>query len=435
VNRTAPDAGPGALVDAGTVGSTPDAGSGSGDGGGAEADGGVGVPAPTGCATTGVQDLVTADTTFALAFFPPASALAGGAGSNVVLSPYGVSAAMMMVDVGAAGETASQIETVLDLTASGAAEAAAYAALACTTQAHGSADGNALYVANSLWGQQGAAFEMPFLNVLSQGYGAALQTVDFEGDPGGATTTINGWVSQETQGNVPSLLDSSDVTTFTHLVLVNALYFKGIWATGFDPSKTAPETFTRGDGTQETVPTMSGTIQARSSQSSKLVVLELPYKGSGVAMDILMPVGASSDLTSFESALTPTTLGTALGSLGASTWLTVDLPKFSFTTRVELASALKTMGIVDAFVVGTADLSGMDGAKDLSVGAVVQEARVEVDEQGTVAAAGTGVSVCSNCLAITEPSNVFIDHPFVFLVRDTQTGAIVFMGQVVDPSM
>jgi serpin B len=111
----------------------------------------------------------------------------------------------------------------------------------------------------------------------------------------------------------------------------------------------------------------------------------------------------------------------------------VYLPRFSVTTRVELASVLEGMGMTDAFNSKTANLSGMDGAMDLSIGAVVQQAHIDVDEQGTVAAAGTGVSVCSNCLAIMVPPTVQIDRPFLFLIRDLRTQAILFMGQVVSP--
>jgi serpin B len=195
---------------------------------------------------------------------------------------------------------------------------------------------------------------------------------------------------------------------------------------------TAPRPFTLADGSQTMIPTMSGTINASTSRTSTLLLLELPYKGNALAMDVLMPQAASADLAAFESTLTPAALGSALASLGAPDWYIVDLPKFSFTTHVELASVLAGLGMTDVFRDGVADLSGMDGARDLSVSAVVQQAMVEVDEQGTVAAAATGVSTCS-CSISTSPPTVRVDRPFVFLVRDLRNGAIVFMGQVVNP--
>jgi serpin B len=385
------------------------------------------------CGTAGVHDLVSADTMFATAFLPPAVAEAGGSSTNSIVSPYSVSDAMMLVDVGAAGETSSQIESVLSLPGSGTTEAPAYAALTCALQADGSSNGNALYVANSLWGQQGQSFEAPFLQVLDQGYGAPLQTVDFEGDANAAAATINAWVTQATQGFIPSLFDASDVTPKTRLVVVNAIYFKGTWATGFDPRLTGPQAFTLQDGTQTRVTTMSGTIPTSVAFGSNLLVVELPYKGNALAMDILMPQPGSSGLAAFESTLSAAVLSAAIASLEAPNSDIVYLPKFSFTTRVELGSVLQGMGMTDAFEDGVANLSGMDGAMDLSVSAVVQQARVEVDEEGTVAAAATGASTCGNCGGGSSPPLVQIDHPFLFLIRDTRTGTILFMGQVVDP--
>jgi serpin B len=423
-DAAADDGGPGP-GDSGDPFQVPNPSPASGSGG----DGGL--PAID-CGTSDAQGLVSADTTFATAFLSPAIAQAGGIGVNAVVSSYSVSNAMMMVDVGAAGETDSQIKSVLSLPGNGATEAPAYAGLACALEADGSSNGQSFAVASSLWGQQGTSFETPFLNVLAQGYGAPLQTVDFASDPADSTTTINTWVSRATQGNIPSLLGPDDITNKTRLVLVNAVYFKGTWATGFDPSMTAPRPFTLADGSQTMITTMSGTINASTGRTSTLLVLELPYKGNTLAMDVLMPQAASADLAAFESTLTPAALGSALASLGAPYGYIVDLPKFSFTTHVELASVLAGLGMTDVFQDGVADLSGMDGARDLSVSAVVQQAMVEVDEQGTVAAAATGVSVCS-CSVVTSPPTVLVDRPFVFLVRDLRNGAIVFMGQVVNP--
>jgi serpin B len=398
-------------------------------------------PAPTGdsiqainCSTTGVPSLVTADTAFATSFFVPAVASGGATPVNAVVSPYSVSTAMMMADVGAAGQTDTQIETALSLPANASAEATAYAGLACALETDGSSDGNSLFLADALWGQQDVSFEPTFLNVLSQGYGAPLQTVDFAGNPSGAESTINAWVSQKTQGNITSLLGSSDVSPQTKLVLVNAIYFKGIWADGFDATMTAPRQFTLSDGSTTMVPTMTSTVNLSQSWSSKLLVAELPYKGYALAMDIFMPQGASGSLASFESTLTPDALDTALASLNAPTPTITYFPKFSFTTRIELANVLEGMGISNAFSAGQADFSGMDGAMDLSIGAVVQQALIEVDETGTVAAAATAVSACDDCNAVEEPPTVTIDQPFLFLIRDRRNGAILFMGHVANPA-
>jgi serine protease inhibitor len=196
---------------------------------------------------------------------------------------------------------------------------------------------------------------------------------------------------------------------------------------------TAPREFTLSDGTTTRVPTMTATVNLGEGWSEDLLAAELRYKGDALVMDILMPQG-SSNLAAFESALTPDVLDAALGTLGPTTATVTYLPKFSFTTHVELANVLEGMGISDAFSLTQADFSGMDGAMDLSIGAVVQQAFVDVDETGTVATAATAVSECSNCLAVEGPPMVTIDHPFLFLIRDVRSGAILFMGHVVNPA-
>jgi serpin B len=389
--------------------------------------------APQG-ASANAQSLAAADTAFAVDFFPAAVAAAGGQGANVILSPYSVSAAMTMVDVGARGQTASQIESVLHLPSSGVDEAPAYAALECSEESDGTSSGNALFIANAVWAQSGDPFEPAFEGSLATGYDAPLEQVDFAGNPGAAISQINGWVSDKTQGAIPSLVGSGDIDPTTRLVLANAIYFKGVWADGFDPGQTKPAPFTRADGSQVSVPTMTGTVHVPYTWQSSLMVVEVPYKGGALAMDFFLPSATSGGLAAFESALTPSSLTSALENLGTAGQAILNLPRFSFTTHVELAPVLVGMGMTDAFDPTRADLSGMDGAMDLSVHAVVQQALVEVDEQGTVAAAATAVSVCSECNAVTEPETITLDHPFLFLVRDVRSGGILFMGHVTDPS-
>jgi serpin B len=385
--------------------------------------------------SAGAQSLATADTAFAVAFFAPAVAAADGQDANVIVSPYSVSAAMAMADVGAAGETQSQIESVLRLPASAATEAPAYAALECAEESEGTSNGNTLLIANSVWAQSGASFEPTFKSTLATGYDAPLQQVDFAGDPAGAAAQVNSWVSGKTQGMIPSLLGADDVDDKTRFVLTDAIYFKGVWANGFDPASTKPAPFTREDASQAQVPTMTGTVNAPSSRQADLTVVELPYKGGALAMDFLMPTTPGAGvLAAFESALTPASLTATLSGLGAADQLVLYVPRFSFTSRVELGPVLTGMGMTDAFDEKLANFSGIDGAMDLSIHTVVQQAFVEVDEQGTVAAAATAVSLCMYCEAVSEPNTIHLDQPFVFLIRDTRNGAILFMGHVTNPA-
>ena len=389
--------------------------------------------APQGSASA-ARSLVASDTAFALALYGHvASALTGD--QNAVVSPYSVSATMTMLDVGARGETDTQMQSVLHLPGNGATVAPAQAALACADETDGSSWGNRLSLANALWGQKGKAFESNFLSVLSAGYDAPIQQTDFSGDPGGATTAINQWVSQETQAAIPALLQPGDSKASTRLVLVNAVYFKGVWATGFDPSQTVPEPFALSDGTSVSVPTMGGNINFASGYpaGNALSVFEVPYKGGAFAMDFLVPQRApmtgTGSLQALEASITPASLGAALASLGPPSAQPLSLPKFSFGNRIALDSLLAGMGMPDVFSPLSADLSGIDGAKDLHVDIATQQALVEVDEQGTVAAAATE----SGESASTVAAGVQIHQPFLFLVRDTRNGSILFIGRVADP--
>jgi serpin B len=373
------------------------------------------------------RGLAAADASFAVSFFPPA-AQAVGSGKNVILSPYGVSAVLTMLDAGAAGETATQIEKALSLPASGTAIAPTFAALACDDETDGASNDNQLDIADALWAQKGMSLQPAFVSTLDKGYAAPLQQADFAGDSAGATSSINQWVSTQTSGAIPTLFQPGDLDATTRVVLVNALYFKGAWQTAFDPGSTQPAAFKRDDGTTVQVPTMNGLVSLSTGQGSGFQVVELPYKGGAMAMDFLVPDGT---LAALEASLTPASLSAALGTVGAAPDDTfLSLPKFSFTTRLVLNPVLEGLGVSDAFDPSKADLSGIDGAHDLFLSIVVQQAMVEVDEQGTVAAAATGGG---ESVALASPS-LAIDHPFLFLIRDTKNGSVLFMGHVEDPS-
>lgn len=390
--------------------------------------------APAACqvphSDSAAQSLVAANTSFAVDFYRPAVE-AIGAGQNAILSPYSASATLTMVDVGAAGETATQLRTTLHLPDSGTSIAPAFAAVSCQDATDGSSAGNQLLIANSVWGQKGKTFQAPFLSVLSGGYGAPLQQVDFSGNPGASASSINQWVSMATLAKIPAFLQPGDVTRATALVLVDAIYFNGVWDVGFDPNDTSPQPFTLSDGTLASVPTMSGTVHLGMGSAmlanQPLSVYELPYKGHSLAMDFLLPSGSLSDL---EASLTSAALVGALAAVGAPSPVSLQLPKFAFSTRLGLNPVLAGMGLPDLFDPMKADLSGIDGQKDLYVSTVVQEALIEVDEQGTVAAAATASGVSG--LAVLEPQSVAIDHPFLFLIRDTTNGSILFVGRVED---
>ena len=341
-----------------------------------------------------------------------------------------------MVDAGAAGDTASQIQKVLHLPGSAATLAPAYAALACGNETDGSSQGNELSVASSLWAQKGETFEPGFESLLANGYAAPLHAVDFAGDASAASSAIEQWVSTQTQGQIPTLLQPGDLDGDTRLVLVNAVYFAGTWQTGFDPTATAPQPFTLANGADVQVPMMSGAVTAggsiaqMSANGPWTTTVELPYKGGALAMDVIMPGGSLSE---FEASLTPDALGRAIDSAASGPRsIALVMPKFSFSTRITLEPVLTAMGIRDVFEPSSADLSGMDRERDLYVSRVLSDARVEVDERGTVAAAATA-SVGEGVLAAAAPTTVTINQPFLFVIRDTKSGSVLFLGHVEDP--
>jgi serine protease inhibitor len=378
--------------------------------------------------------LASANTAFAAAFFSPAVA-AAGTRHNLIFSPYSVSTTLTMVDAGAAGDTAGQIQRVLHLPGTATSIAPAYAALACDNETDGTSSGNQLAVANSVWAQQGMGFEHAFVSLLANGYAAPLQQVDFASSPEAATLAIDRWVSSETSGKFPSLLSPEDVDVETRLVLVNAVYFAGTWESGFDPRRTSRRPFTLSDGSSVEVPMMSGSVTAGGATEQMtaggpwVTTIELPYQGGALALDVIMPGGSLSD---FEASLTADALTQAIDSAAHAPRKTqVALPKFTFTTKVALAPVLATMGITDVFDPRTADLSGMDGRRDLFVSRVVQQAFVQVDEQGTVAAAATASTVETGAIAVDDTTT--INQPFMFVVRDRNSGSILFLGHVEDP--
>ncbi len=323
---------------------------------------------------------------FAFALYGPITQAANG---NAFFSPYSISSALSMIAAGANGATASQLWSALGLPGgSGAATTAGVAGanVDCAVRTNGNSDGNQLDLANAVDGQKGWAFEKAYLTLLSTDYGAPLRSEDFETDPSLATSDINGWVSQETEGKIPQLLSPGVIDTSTRLVLVNAIYFKGHWATQFDPQATENALFTTAAGTKIMVPTLENYYVRPASYAvaTDFTVAELPYTGGKVAMDIVLPSG-DAGLATVEAELDG---GAFLDGLAPAA-LEVYLPRFQISQSIGLIPTLQGLGIQDAFDPTSADLSGMDGARDLFVGFVVHQAVISVDETGTTAAAAT----------------------------------------------
>jgi serpin B len=287
-----------------------------------------------------------------------------------------------------------------------------------------------LAVANALYGQTGQRFHQAFLRVLARDYGAGLRTADFERDPAGARSDINSWVSGQTRGKIPSLLGPGDVDPSTRLVLVNAVYLNAKWLQPFAHDQTMPAAFHAPAGTVQ-VPTMHQTGTFGYLQGSGYQALELRYQGGRLAFDVVLPSpGGLGPVLARVARQGPLAL---VGGL-RRTQVQVALPKFRLTTHVELADPLRALGMQLAFEPGRADLSGIaDKPGYLYVKAVVHEAYLDVDEAGTEAAAATGVGVVGTAVPLPPKTKFIADRPFVFVLRDLKTGAVLFTGVVSRP--
>ena len=354
-----------------------------------------------------------------------------GAEGNLFLSPYSISTALTMTYAGARGETADQMAKTLCLPASGGAIHVAYATLQKDLNATGAKGAFDLVVANRLWGQKGYKFLPDFLQLLDTSYSAGLEPLDFVADTEGSRKTINAWVERETRDKIKDLLKPGVLDAMTRLVLTNAIYFKGKWASEFDKKLTRDEDFFVTPETKVAAPLMRQTAEFGYFDGGEMHALELAYQGDRLAMVVLLPK-SKDGIEGLEAALTPNMLeGTCAGLRRRE--VQVALPRFKTAAEFSLKDPLVAMGMTDAFDPAKADFSGMSGKKDLFISAVVHKAFVDVNEEGTEAAAATGVVV--GVMSMPEPPPVFrADHPFLFLIRDTKTGAILFFGRILDPT-
>ncbi len=354
---------------------------------------------------------------------------------NVVISPASIAIALSMAQLGAKGPTADQMDAVLHgLVAAGevgpidALDQALTSRTGTFQDSQGGEHAVVLKIANAPFGQRGLAINPVYLEALARGFGAGLRVVDYRADPEEARALINGWVADQTEQRIKQLLVRGDITDFTRLVLVNAIYLKAAWLTAFDADATKPATFTLGAGKQIQVPTMSSVGSLRYAAGSGWQAVELPYIGNQLAMTIVVP----DDLAAFSASLSPERFGAVVSAL-ESRPVSLTMPKFSFATRQDLVTVLKELGMPLAFT-GDADFSGITTAEPISITAVIHEANIDVDEKGTEAAAATALVMGDISGPGGEPVVVHVDKPFLFAIRDLQTGAVVFLGQVLDPS-
>ena len=377
-------------------------------------------------AALGAEDLhavAEANNAFALDLYGQLKGTEG----NLFFSPYSVTSALAMTYAGARGQTDAEMAQVLHFSLPQERLHPACAQLKQSIEADQSVAGCELSVANALWAQQGLHVLDDFRQLTRTHYGAGLRELDFRTATEQARQTINRWVEQQTRDKIRDLLKRGDVAPDTMLVLTNAIYFKGLWQSQFDKTQTREAPFAVEPGQQVQVPMMSQKGEFGLGHGDGLQLLELPYVGDELTMVILLP-RAQDGLAALEESLNTANLGKWLGTLRERE-IVVSLPRFELTVRFDLTDVLRAMGMSTAFT-GRADFSGITGARDLLIDKVVHKAFVSVDEEGTEAAAATGVVMRKTSL----PPTFRADHPFLFLIRHQPTGAILFVGRVIDPS-
>jgi len=355
---------------------------------------------------------------------------------NIFFSPFSISSALALTYEGARGTTADEIRSVFFFPANQTTMREGYTAENAAINA-GDA-GYTLSTANALWAEKTYVFLPAYTAAAEQYYGANTTNLDFINQPDASRQTINTWVADQTNDKILDLLPEGSIDALTRLVITNAVYFKGTWEKQFDANQTADAPFTTPDGSQVTVKMMQQTGEDAAypyAATADLQMLSLPYTakdGKGLSMVILLPRG--NNLSAAVPYLDPANLS-ALEQSASSREVGVYIPKFKIETQYSLSETLAAMGMPTAFS-GNADFSGMDGTKELYISDVVHKACIEVNEEGTEAVAATGVVMWAKGVVATEtPVPVFrADHPFLFLIQDNDTGAILFAGQVTDPT-
>ena len=384
-------------------------------------------------ANADLAQLVEGNSAFALDLY---RALVEEKEGNFFYSPFSISMALAMCYAGARGETEQQMAEVLHFALAQEQLHPAFNYLDLELAGRGQeaqgkdGQGFRLNIVNATWAQEGYPFLIAYLDTLAENYGAGLRTLDFSKDPEAARVTINDWVSEQTEERIKDLIPQGVINPVTRLVLTNAIYFNAAWANPFNAERTADGAFHLLNGSTVTVPMMQQQASFGYAERDGVQIVELPYDGHELSMVILLP--GKDGLENLENEMDVKGMHTALNELRYQE-VALTMPKFKIESDFGLAETLQNMGMVDAFS-ESADLSGMDGTQDLFIQDVVHKAFVDVDEAGTEAAAATAVIVGLKAMP-QQPVKMTIDRPFVFFIRDIQTGTVLFVGRIVDPSL
>jgi serine protease inhibitor len=375
----------------------------------------------------GIQDVVNANNKFAFDLYPGLNKSEGG---NIFYSPYSIFAALAMTYEGAKGQTAEEMKSVFNFPESNILRpnfAKIY------NNINESAKDYELKTGNALWVQHDYPFLEDYMSRVEKYYGGKAADVDFVQETEKSRRTINSFIEEQTNYKIKDLIPAGVLNAMTRLVLTNAIYFKGTWEWRFDKSDTFEGDFkiTADDVVKTEMMVMrpdKDKVKFNYADTGDLQILELPYKGDRVSMLVLLP---TKNLNTIESTLTAEKLEKYKSQMKETSLDSISLPKFEFDTKYFMGDTLGALGMPTAFS-SNADFSGMTSKRDLFIDFVIHQAYVKVDEEGTEAAAATAVGMSRSS---AMPRNIFrADHPFIFIIQEKDTGNILFLGKLVDPT-
>jgi len=345
---------------------------------------------------------------------------------NIFFSPFSISSAIAMTYEGAQGQTAKEMKEVFHFPEEDVMRPAFEEIYNWVNRRDEEYE---LHTANALWAQEDYPFIKDYFNLIKRHYGGEITNVDFKTDSEGVRQRINDWVESQTNNKILNLIPSGAINSITRLVLTNAIYFKGTWVLQFNKDDTMERNFRVNQNYTVNVPTMKMVDEKFNyAETDDLQILEMPYDGESLSMLILLP---KDDWLGTLGSIDANKLSELRGIL-VEQEVDVYLPKFKLETKYFMKPALVKMGMPTAFS-GAADFSGITETNDLTIDEVIHQAFVEVDEEGTEAAAATAVIMKTTSVGPTKP--IFqADHPFMFVIQERESGGILFLGRVSDPS-
>ncbi|MBW2976778.1 serpin family protein [Candidatus Woesearchaeota archaeon] len=402
----------------------------------------------SGATIQGVNDVAKANNQFAIDLY---NKINKESNENIFFSPWSISTAVAMAYEGARGDTANEMQSVFHFPENANSRRSSYAKMLNTINKAGGK--YKLSTANAIWLQKDYPFLKDYKNTISKYYLGEIKNLDFVNDPDKSSSDINNWVSKNTNNKIKKIVSPSMFNEYTRAVLTNAIYFKGKWEHQFDKDDTQPEDFTLESGAKIKVPMMRLTdedLDFNYVESDGVQILEMPYQGDKISMLVLLPRKEITDprlqarfemegtkpqlsnTTHLESILTEEKLQEWRSKLKSQS-VYIYMPKYKFETSYSLTDYLKSMGMSLPFTWPGADFSGMDGTKMLYIDKVLHKAYIDVYEEGTEAAAATAVFMS---FGSSMPHYVVFraDHPFIFIIQERETGNILFLGRVMDPT-